>query len=347
MGLIIFNALALGPFHDFIEDYLNQPQSFPSFNGFITTFYPRLEVETQRFPTAFFLGKYEQVIYRANLVILFSFLFWAGIQIQRLRDYFERQYTVLSHLNSLQIKWFTVSFYLACIYYTYDWPANLLSLTAVQELFKPVGIVQWIPFFPNKLGIYFISITYFFLIAVCILYERKFWASIGVALLFLYQLGLLQGFEKIDHTYATFTYAVILLPLFHQNNFHFRGMAIAGIRISIGLAYLFSALEKLMTGGLSWLSGHTIKMQLLANMEKGHWFLYEPFPQIASLFVLLFQFFFVFSIVSGRACFIFVVAGILFHWSTAFLIDVGGYDSPWIFMYIFLFGTKTFDTNKK
>ena len=346
LTITLVNVIAFTLLQNRISSFLESPNSYPAFSKIINGIYPRFEVESQRLPPSFFLEKFRQVIYRLDLSLLLAIALLISIKSRKLQTILLKKYRSISHVELKQRKWLTVVFYLACIYYTYDWPQNLLLLNSVKALYKPVALLVWQKEFPSTITIYIVSILYFLFIGACLLHKNKFWASVGVAILFLYQLALLQSFEKTDHTYASFSYAIALLPLLHVKKIQLQKLGIAGIRLSIGFAYFFSALEKILVGGKYWLNGTALKSQLTLKTDGAAWLLQTPFPQIASILVIAFQFFFIFSIVSYRVRLIFIFVGILFHWGTAFFIDVGGYDSPWIFMYIFLIERKHLNPTK-
>jgi hypothetical protein len=343
------NALAFLLIAPFIADYLTDNESYPLFDSLIKTIYPRFIVESQRLPPSFFIGKFEQIILRTDLIALIAILGYYLFRSKNTNSYFNERLKVLAQINDKQKQVLSALFYIACLYYTYDWYFDLLKLTAVAGFYKPVGLLKlFVPTFPSKTFIHIIAVLYYLQLALSIFLKKKLLPSIAVSLLFILQLALLQSFEKIDHTFATFTYGILLLPLLHTKKSNLQKMGIAGIRLSIGLAYFFSGAEKLLTGGSSWLAGNSLKMHLLyGNSNFDCLTEYQIVLQLASIMVILFQFLFIFSIVSGKGKIIFTFAGILFHWSTFLVLNVGAFDTPWIFMYVFLIDQETLRFNKQ
>jgi len=347
-ALILFNVIAFVFIRPFIISFLANQQEHPFFLSIINTAYPRFSVEVKRFSSEFFLGKFNQIIIRLNLIaitiIIGKYLWHKSVVKNYLLDRFKQ----LGHCSNSQIRILSTLFYIATFYYTYDWYLDLLKLSEVGKLYKPVVfLAPFFSLFPNKLIIHAIGLSYYLFLAICLITKRRVF-SIFVAILFLIQLGLLQSFEKIDHTFASFTYAILLMPLLLSKKDELESLGFAGIRLSIGLCYFFSAIEKILTGGAAWFSGLSLKFYVSTKSEVFSYFTENLLLlQFASLFIILFQFFFIFAILLEKGKMVFIFTGIIFHFLTVLILNVGAYDTPWIFMYLFLLDTNTFTWRKK
>ena len=138
------------------------------------------------------------------------------------------------------------------------------------------------------------------------------------------------------------------MPLLLSKKEELESLGIAAIRLSIGLCYFFSALEKVLTGGAAWFSGLSLKVYVSTKSDVFGYFTENLFLlQFASLLIILFQFFFIFAIITEKGKMIFIFTGITFHFLTVLILNVGAYDTPWIFMYLFLLDANTFTWHKK
>ena len=346
--LNFFFFLVLQPI---IITYLNNHESYPLLDKFVNFLYPRFIVENQRFSSDFFIGKFKQIIYRVD-VIYFLFLlviiFFASknnkTQIFHKAAELNPDPNYISNLSNV--------FYIGCLIYTYDWYFILLKLHSFSALYKPASFfILFLNKFPSKFLIHCVCIAYYIAIFFVIVSKNKFWFSLVISLLFFLQLGLQQGFEKIDHTYASFGYAILLLPFilfYNRKQQIYAGSGIFFIQVVIGFSYLFSGLEKLMVSGIHWINGHTFQSYMELHQSES---LISIDNQMLLILLansaLIFQLSFIICIFYKRWRPIYILLGIVFHWGTVILLNVGSYYSPWIFMYIFLIDKKTFTFNSK
>ncbi|MBT31176.1 MAG: hypothetical protein CMO01_16090 [Thalassobius sp.] len=335
-----------------IIEYLSDNKAFPTINNLVNLVYPRFLVESQRFSSDFFLDKFHQIIFRIDLVYLFTI---AAYYIYKSKNSFSDFLSNAkpSSPDSKYIQILSVVFYVGCVVYTYDWYIILLQLQSFALLYKPVSFLNLFQSsYPSNIVIHIICIAYYISLGLVIFQKRKFIPSIIIALCFFYQLGLQQSFEKIDHTYASFGYGVLLMPIalyYNGKNQKAVGEILFLIQLAIGLCYFFSGLEKVLVSGIHWFNGDNFEAHLRLHDTNFKFLLnHKWLIMLLANCAIFLQVFFITSIFFKKLRIIFISGGILFHWGTVILLGVGSFYSPWIFMYIFLLNEKTsiFNTKK-
>jgi hypothetical protein len=170
------------------------------------------------------------------------------------------------------------------------------------------------------------------------------WLPAGLSLLQLliwsYLLLLFFGFGKIDHTYASMMAALLVLPvwlgLWAANRMGSGGFK--AFQAAIWGCYFFSGLEKVFLSGWNWVRPE--HFETLARLHPNGWATnLTQWPMLGSLVLALglcFQLSAIVLLWYPRWAIPMVCAGIFFHLGTWILLDVGGWQSPWIPMLLFL-----------
>ncbi|UZR94611.1 HTTM domain-containing protein [Chondrinema litorale] len=343
--LLLINLILTFFLQPIIIEYLNNNRAFPTINYLVNLVYPRFLVESQRFSVDFFLGKFHQIILRFDIV--YCFILATYYVYKSKNSIFE--FISNTKPNVPKPKYILILstiFYSGCIIYTYDWYIILLQLQNFALLYKPVSILNFFQrSYPSNLTIHVICIAYYISLVLVIVQKRKFIPSVIIAICFFYQLGLQQSFEKIDHTYASFGYGILLMPIalyYNGKNQNAVREILFLIQISIGLCYFFSGLEKVLVSGIHWFNGDNFEAHLHLHDTNFKFLLNQKWLIIVLANCAIFlQLFFISSILLKKLRLIFISGGILFHWGTVILLGVGSFYSPWIFMYIFLLNEKT------
>jgi hypothetical protein len=325
----------------FLRDWVTQAYegSAPAFfTHLINEIYPRFAVEKHRFPLAFFLNKADQIFIRGSFVLLVASLAFVLTKHRRWQK-FTTQPCSLSHIRLLRIL-----FYLGLLYYTWDWIVDLQKLTALQTFYKPILLFQLLHLPLTGFWVFIVIYSIYLLSVLCSIFNIKpiFSAVVVAAILTLMQ-GYFFSFEKIDHGYATLTYAALLMPFLlaetkHSNHQQILNTwSLPAIQTVIAGAYFVAGLEKLFTGGLSWATAHTFRTYLYLHqvplgleVAKSE-FLSTLFPLLA----LLFQLGFILIVFFPILRYILLPGGIAFHVGTVLLFHIGAYFTPWLFVYIF------------
>lgn len=213
------------------------------------------------------------------------------------------------------------------------------------------GLPQWQWLFPHSLSAYVLQWLVIILFgsgAVLVLKKWPFTSWVWPVCLFIIFLGwtilLIQffGFGKIDHTYASMYMALLglLIWVFIET----RGLTsgYSGFKIFqafIWGCYFFSGCEKLLFSGFDWISGdHFQALTMQHTTPAGNWLAGKPL--LPSLLLSLGLGFQLLSFLQWRFPFWGYVNGagaIFFHLGTYFIFGIGGWQSPWIAMAIFLF----------
>ncbi|WP_157638108.1 HTTM domain-containing protein [Flexithrix dorotheae] len=321
-------------------------QSSPWFAQFIDWFYPRFKTESHRFHPEFFFEKAFQVILRFDMVSLSAlasiYIFSKSKKLESRRKVFWNGQMSPDSTGIL-----TRIFYLGMIGYTLDWFQYLNDYYQLKEFYNPVFLYQIfnIPF-PNPIAITFMIILFWGSCIFAILQIKPFVSSAVASLLFILILGFLQSFEKINHGYATFGFASLIMPFLVLEKERVRiigeklqkNWPLKLIQMTIGLAYLFSGLEKILISGFSWTSGDTFSGYLSIGTEGILRQFLLNHPLLVIIFangVLIFQLTFWIIIFNSRLRWFYLLLGIIFHWGTILALEVGTWNSPWIFVYIF------------
>ena len=318
------------------------------FMKFMTdTFYPRFPIEKKRFDLSFFLNKANQVIYR--FVFIYYLLFFVSYFYKqralfrlKIRNLFYVE-TTSKNIDVLRI--FFLGYFL---FVSYELCKSLLLMQPLKPFYKPI---LWLKIFnipfPDSSTIITIGVLWYILTILAILNIRTVLCS-GISLfLFILVQCWIFSFEKIDHSYATLTYAFILLPfLFDEqkkNNPIFNSWSLQLIRISIAMVYFLSSLEKIFISQLSWLKPDTLKTYMDFHETNLSKFIaqYDSLCILISSGTLLFQLSFILIIFLPKYKWFWIIGGILFHTGTLLVMKIGHPLNPWIVVYIFFIDWTT------
>ena len=316
------------------------------FVHWVELIYPRYLTEKHRFDPVFFIQKADQVIYRLTFVlfsvILFIYLYFFNSTFQQRVVNFWDKKTTLKNINILRICYSIISFYLV-----FDWIQIIHKIHVIKAFYQPVFLLKilGLPFPP----LFILQICYglLFICLVLIFFNYKpVWASSIFAFLFIFIQGYFFSFHKLDHTYATYNFGVILMPFLLYQVFISKQKRLDSspawpliiIQLGVSLAYFMAGIEKVLVSGLYWFSPETLLFYLKQHDSLLYPFLnhYPWLVSLLSILVVVFEIGFILIVFFPRSKFFFIVCGILFHWSTYTFLGVGGMLSPWILSYIFL-----------
>jgi len=333
---LLLRPLVIGLFQDRAPDW---------FGTLVKAVYPRLEVEKHRFSAVFFLDKSLQLMLRASMVVVGIFLsiYWFPLN-KKLKKFWRGLLTSEADRKTLSI--YRVIFYLSLLGFTKDWFFYLLDYSNAEAFYKPVFILSilGVPF-PQPWVVKALFALYVVSIAMVISGKRAAPISVLVAFLFLLQLAWQQSFEKIQHTYATFGYAVLLMPFLLYQAGKVKGSTVPAwpiilLRLSIAGAYFFSGLEKLLISGIAWPSAETVRFYLDKMGGALSLPLATPLLALGSLLVLIWQLSFPLSVFLPKYKYYWLVGGCIFHASTVWALGVGAFINPWIAVYLFFWKPK-------
>jgi hypothetical protein len=157
--------------------------------------------------------------------------------------------------------------------------------------------------------------------------------------------GWLFGFEKIDHTFSTLTYAALLIPFLLYEYTKAQKMRAATqaawplqlIRICIAMVYLMAGLEKLFIAGIDWIYPDSFRSYLYLHQAPiGIWVAESDFLcALMPLLAMLFQLGFIAILFVPRLKTLILLSGVAFHTGTYLLLEVGWYINAWILVYFF------------
>jgi hypothetical protein len=316
----------------------------------VNKIYPRFSVERARFPLSFFLDKADQVIIRFSLICGLAALF---LLLKGNSEKFQRAWMKYLHgtTSILNISMIRILFPLVLLWIYKDVWWDLMSHYELRVFYKPVLIYKIFHIgYPAPV---IISVLCTILLLSCvstIINFRPALSSFIAIVTFIAIEGFLNSFEKINHGEATVTYCALIFPFLmvdHQKAFRKKSeyqdsWALGLITFLICLAYLQSGLEKLFTGGASWLSPDTLRNYILLHQAPaGLWLADNNILLILlSIAALIFQLGFIFILVS-RYKYLFLLSGILFHIGVYFLLDVGWYINSWVLSYLFFIDWKS------
>jgi hypothetical protein len=303
------------------------------FNSFIRAFYPRFFTEKYRFELSFFLAKTNQIVLR---------IFFCELGILILFFYKKQLFSFFDYkINIKKVQFFKIWLMLILLFNTFEWYESLVRMSYASDFFEPHFLFSIFPF-PSEIVIKVLLFS-LWTIGILLLFQKKYrWIStIFLVFLFLLLQSYLYGFQKIDHTYATFGYILMLLPFLEY--YKDKGWIIRLMQIAVAITYLQAVLEKLLVSQFHWFEADNFRTFLLLHPTKiGHFisqydFLCVLFPFFALCFELGFIFIFFFE----KYKIYFTIMGILFHLATYVLLGVGGWFSVWWLVYfVFFLGSK-------
>ncbi|OJJ23711.1 hypothetical protein BKI52_05010 [marine bacterium AO1-C] len=316
------------------------------FQSLVQTIYPRFGVEKQRFPLAFFLKKADQVVLRFALVSIAIGIFFLLLQSrasfkQKIHHFWD------SSTSTINIGWQLRGFAGLMLLFTWDWYFYLKNLEQARVFYAPILPYRLLHLpFPSAYWLLIFCILFWLANLAIIARVKVFWSSLVSVFFFLLLQGFMYCFHKVDHTYATLTYAALLIPVlawYYQKSVqkkqnHMVSWPWRLIQVMIALVYLQAAVEKLLIGGIEWLQPQNFRAYLYMHPTTlGNWLSQSDFWCVAlPLVALVFQLGFISIIFYPRFKWIFLVVGITFHLNTYLLLGIGWYYSPWMLVYFFL-----------
>ena len=301
--------------------------------------YPRLAVEKQRFNVTFFLSRADQVLFRFNLAFILLLVCLNS------RQAFGKWFIRLASRRDLPVQqavMLRIFFYCCMIGFTLDWYQYLHEYGRAVAFYKPVWFLKIlaVPYpGPCTIKIMFgLFITFAMLSAAGI---KTVVFSCLSALLFQLQWAFLSSFEKINHTYATFGFVALLMPLLlyqqQKGARYIKRWPLFYIQAAIAGGYFFSGLEKLLISGAEWLNAGTTAFYLSTKHAAAANQLLN-FPVILNfsvILILIWQVTFPVILFKKNLRIWYLPAGLVFHISTVALLKVGALVNPWVFLYVF------------
>lgn len=325
------------------------------FNTLIDYFYPRFWVEKNRFSQEFFLSKTTQIVLRFTLVA------WAisFCMILRLKNQKFKNRNIQFWNAETSIKQITIVKYAFVVIiglFTWDWLFIFSNLVKASAFYEPVFLLKILSLpFPNETVVYLLIILMWSLAISLLLPFQKLqviFSSI-LAILFLILQGYLYSFHKLDHTFATFTYVLLILPfmLYEQNkakkqNFNMQNAwALQLAKVMICIAYFLTGFEKMLISGFTWFAPYNLEYHVkIHQSDFGLWISQSNIiSSILLIWVVIWELGFPLLLFFPKLKFPILIAGVLFHLATFFLFGVGGWYSPWWLVYV-VFLVKV-DTN--
>ena len=167
------------------------------------------------------------------------------------------------------------------------------------------------------------------------------WISLALLLCWLLLLSVYQAGGSIDHAWASLQYGMMFMSLWLFTWWKFPDLKATGFRLfqaGIWGCYFFAGLEKIFLSGIHWFSPEHFGNLCLLHPGKGcDWFAAHPVLAGAALFaVLAFQLLSPLQWRFPRWGYVTAGTGLLFHLGTWLILGVGGWQSPWMAMLVFL-----------
>ncbi|MGB0521620.1 MAG: hypothetical protein ACPGJS_01610 [Flammeovirgaceae bacterium] len=315
------------------------------FQNLITTIYPRLLIEKERFDLAFFISKADQVIFRLGLVSLLGLGF--SIWMKKSQQFTQQVKQFWGSRSSRKSIALLRKVYAAImLLYLFDWYPSLLNVSRLSVFYEPIPLFNFLHIPLATAGVMNSLVLIYVLSLIALFFGKWSWqASILASLCFILFQGYFQCFGKVSHTFTPFIYAALVFPflmLEAQKSKRNSQKSIANwplrlIQFAIAACYLFSGLEKLLISQLAWLKPDTIIDYIqLHQAPVGLWLLeYKWIVYFMPLGALFFQFGFISVVFQPKLKKLFLPMGLAFHWGTFFLLGVGWWIHPWQVAYLF------------
>ena len=314
----------------------NEPEWF---NSFIHTFYPRFFVERDRFSADFFLQKTDLMVGRISLVFILI-IFWGP----RLYN----KVFVAKDISFLNFKVLRVILFGVAPFYYWDWITELIHLGEMKDFYAPVLFLS--PLFPNYPSAYLLAVIFALMILsnlLSILNKQLLFSGLCFALCFITLEGFFLSFHKLDHGFATYIYCLLIFPWMgivkqSKENTFSDAWPIRLIWVSITLSYFMSGMEKLTISGWHWVMPETIQGYLsLHHTPLGDFVAHYDFLCVLmAVLGLSLQLGFVSVLFKPKLVWVFVPAGLIFHFLTGQMFQIAGWISPWQVVYVFFVDWK-------
>lgn len=337
---LVANLLYLGWFRQEVSSIYEGRLN--GLSALIHGLYPQFQVEKQRLSLQFFLNKADQVVLRANLILLF----FAVITVV-LPGWWVR---FTGHLSAaatspLQVKVLRLLYFMCVLGFVKDWPVYLQDYQAFRAFYEPLPILGLIALpYPSEWVIILMGVLLFQGGIFAALGLWPIWHAVQTFLLCTLFNAYLQGFGKTDHAWVIFGYAGMFMPFLLWNFREAKNKKIGVIKawplrwiqLCVALGYLMSGLEKLSAGTWAWLSGEQLEHYIYRYHPNAlGFFPGKVLPVVATLLVLAFQLTFWMILRKKEWTSFFLMSGIIFHFSTVWFLGVGAVASPWVAVYIF------------
>ena len=322
----------------------------------INWIYPRFYVEQYRFPSEFFLAKTELVFYRGvSVLTIFGAFSFALIN----NHWFTRKWNnfwdqKIDHRNIHILNRIYIMFVL---FFTKDLYWDIIDLqTAAIYFYQPVFLLNLLGLgFPSVLATILLLLTFYITLGLAFFNKSRKWTFCIAICLFVYFEALLNGFQKIDHGFASFFYTGfgIALSNFITNTLQEKAgkWPILLTQLWVTLCYFFAALEKLTISGVNWFfSTHSIKSHLIALPTPFGLFIsdYDWICTVILYITMITQFGFITILFNKKLILPILIMGTFFHWGTTFFLGINQVINPWIAAYIiFIDWTKLSLLKKK
>jgi hypothetical protein len=344
--VLAISVLLLVKKHEIVESAYSG--RFPAWLDIVRKWvYPRFDAEKSRLPADFFVEKINQLALRGMLVsggcVIFFFLYRQSQKFREKLSSFTEVKTSADNVNALR-----VLFYLMLVIISRNVYEDLRALENLELFYAPVQILKvfHLPYPPKQIS--FMIYAMIFLSSFLVVFSIRpiLFSALAAAGFIIYQ-AYLYSFEKVDHGYATFTYALMLMPFLlgerdtakkHQSEY-FSSWALRLIHVVICCAYFLSGLEKLLISGLGWISPETFRTYLfLHNTPAGLWVAgNQLLVYVLPVLALLFQLTFPVMLFIPRLIIPLVIAGGIFHISAVIFFGISSFENPWMMVYIFFF----------
>jgi len=216
-----------------------------------------------------------------------------------------------------------------------------------KALFQPLAQFSFIDTFPLEYYIQLTGILLFGATAILVLAKWKekeimpLLLTIFIFLTWTFLLSLFFGFGKIDHTYASLFAGIMGMVVCRISIFQNTDNATQGYRIFqafIWSCYFFSGLEKISMSGFDWFQEN--HFEIICKFHATDLCVAISSNPISGSIIMLagisFQLLSPLQWRFPKWGYVNVLGGLVFHLGTWLLFNIGGWQSPWIIMLIFL-----------
>lgn len=328
MGFGLLWAIQLGGSY-----YLDHPEALPVW---VESVYPGLAAKFQKMGRDTFAGFLSQLKWR-----------WLAMTVLAFYMFRFSNYQTQSQVDEQRSKWLLRILIVIPLFYLPDF-YNELSLRYEWGLFyKPIhfwGII--VPVFPSQ----WIIVLLISCIGVCSAFllwalsqnrlSRLGLIALPVPLAWMVLLAAFFGFSKIDHTYSTMYLGTCMLPVLAYSlrkpeSFAF---AVRILQACVWGSYFFAALEKVFLSGANWISPiHFQQLAYLHPTTLNAWML--EMPMLGSFILISGIVFQLLTVLQWRFAFwgyLNMGGAIMFHLGNWLIFNIGGWQTPWLPMVIFL-----------
>ena len=338
-GIIFQLSFNLWLKNEAVAAFNDQPSLL--FKTIIDLFYPRFWILKKEYPLSIFLDYGYQVVLRTSF-----FLIVIGTCILSKKSTLWIKQKAITFLNVKANKGYIDI--ISTLYYTLflgiviHWYWDLKALQYLSSYYEPILLLKALP---NQLpSENTLSVIYFLMVISAILSikgRQRFIASIICILLFVYLHGVFCSLQKMDHAYVTYMYAGMLLPIqffiIKKEKKIVDAWPIHLIQLIICLVYLQAGLEKLTISGIDWADIENFKVNIRNHPTVlGNWLATKDILcWFFTILTVLIQLTFLIIIPFPKLKWVYLAAGISFHWGIVILLDIGSFYNPWILVYIF------------